>query len=362
VKPWGKGSFFEFHRQWPLTIFDECHRSGSETSLNAKMLIAAVRGGGKVLTLSATAAQTILKLKALGFSLGLHQLSNWRLWLMERGVREDEQILRSGRRFKKLVIDPSRERVELARVHEKIYGPYGCASRLRIADIEDFPATQVEVRILPDLPANVKRLSDEMQEFYRERNQQASIMEDERVKLVFWRQASETAKIPVILDMAEDALETSRVAAFVNFNQTVDELWKAANKRGWTCGVIRGGQSYEQRQLAIERFQSNRLDLIICNLQAGGVGVSLHDPITKVPRTSLICPSWSAVDLNQAIGRPHRNGGGPSRQFILYWGTGIERGVAKSVQRKVANLDTLNEGDIQAGILDGVSEQEGVLV
>ena len=42
--------------------------------------------------------------------------------------------------------------------------------------------------------------------------------------------------------------------------------------------------------------------------QAGGTGLSLHDVNGEHPRVSLISPSFSAIDLKQALGRIHRAG------------------------------------------------------
>ncbi len=356
VTKWGTGSFFEFTKKWPLVICDEAHRMSGETTLNSKMLISAKRHCGRVLTLSATAASTVLKMKALGFALDLHKLTDYRTWLFARGVREVSFELRSGRKVTKLEISKTRDAEAMAKLHEDIFGPGNRGSRMRLEDIPDFPKTTIELRMMDGMPTAVGRLSDELQLFYRARNMLGTYSQDELAKLVHWRMASETAKIPMLLDMAEDALESSRVAIFVNFNRTVDELLEAAKKRGWTADVVRGDQPASERQRAIEDFQTNKLDLIICNIAAGGVGISLHDPVTKVPRTSLICPSWSATELRQALGRVHRDGGGLSRQFLVYWSTGIESRVANSVSAKLDRLDLLNDGETDESLIGQQSE------
>lgn len=363
--PCGRGFFFTFSKAYPFVIYDECHRCGGETTINSKMIIASRRAGSRILTLSATAADSVLKLKALGFTLGLHNLQNYREWLIAYGASEKpiygrggKQVFqKDGRPATKLEIGKRANTEAMQRLHEQIFGLGHRGSRMRIADIPDFPQTQIEVRLLDGASKELDRLSDELQAFYAQRNALAQFSQDELAKLVFWRQAAETAKIPHLLDMAEDALETSRVAIFCNFNRTVDELLDAASKRGWTAAFIRGEQSPADRQRAIEAFQANKLDLIVCNIQAGGVGVSLHDPITKVPRTALICPPWSAVDLKQAMGRVHRNGGGTSRQFIVYWSTGIEARVASTVQRKLSNLSLFNDNDIDDSLTQSADAQ-----
>lgn len=341
-------------------LVSNCHRTGGETTINSKLLIASKRAGSHILTLSATAADSVLRFKALGFALGLHGLSNYREWLISHGAKEvpiygrgGKPVMRKdGQPATKLDIGKRANTEAMQRLHEQIFGSGQRGSRMRIADIPDFPPTQIEVRLLDGMNKELERLSDELQTYIAQRNALGQFSDEILAKLVFWRQAAETAKIPHFIDMAEDALETSKVAIFVNFNRTVDELVVECAKRKWKCGVIRGDQSPSERQTAIEAFQRNELDVIVCNIQAGGVGVSLHDPLTKYPRTALFSPCWSAKDLKQGFGRVHRDGGGVSRQFLLYWSTGIEARVAGCVRRKLDNLAMLNDSELDGSFTE----------
>ncbi len=350
----GRGFFFVWSRAFPLVIYDEAHRTGGETTINSKMVIASKRNGSRILTLSATAADSVMKLKALGFALGLHQMSNYREWLMSYGVVERpiyrkggiQVMQKDGRPAMKLEIGKRANTIAMQRLYDQIYGTGNRGSRMRIADIPDFPTTQIEIRMLDAEDKKLVQLSTELETYIRQRTALGKFSEEILQKLLFWRQAAETAKISHLIDMAEDALETSKVAIFVNFSRTIDELLAEAAKRKWTTAFIRGDQKPEDRQAAIEAFQRNEIDLIVCNIQAGGVGVSLHDPITKYPRTALFSPPWSAKDLKQGFGRVHRDGGGTSRQFLVFWETGVEARVAASVQRKLNNLALLNDNDV----------------
>lgn len=62
---------FRWNPAVKMVIFDECHRCSGLKSLNAGLLIAAKRQRIKHLLLSATPAQTILQMKAIGYSLDL---------------------------------------------------------------------------------------------------------------------------------------------------------------------------------------------------------------------------------------------------------------------------------------------------
>ena len=68
--------------------------------------------------------------------------------------------------------------------------------------------------------------------------------------------------------------------------------------------------------------------------QAGGTGLSLHDEHGNHPRMSLISPSFSAIDLRQALGRIHRaTGVTPAIQKIVFANDTVEMGVCKAVRK-----------------------------
>lgn len=349
VKPWGAGSFFEWSQRWPLFVYDESHRTAGETSMQSKMMIASVRQKTRILSLSATAAHSPAKLRALGFALGLHGLSNYRDWILSYGYVWKEIKLGNGRKFKKLTISTENQQKAMRLLNDQIFGAGRRGSRMAIADIPNFPKTQYEVRLLRRPDESIAKMSDELRAFYAERVMKAAMSEDDLAKQVFLRQSLEVAKIPQLADMIEDAMEHSRVAVFCNFNRTLDELLAIATKNGWSHGVIRGAMDPDIRARTIIDFQRNRLDVIFCNIQAGGVAVSLHDDLTQVPRTCLICPTYNAVDLKQVLGRAHRDGGGFSQQFLVYFAGTHEERVARSVNRKIDCIDLLNDGELNAG-------------
>ncbi|MFI3244303.1 MAG: hypothetical protein R3Y56_08630 [Akkermansia sp.] len=59
-----------------LIIFDEAQNCRGRDSLNSKMLIAARRQHHRILLCSATAASSPLEMRSIGFTLGLHMLSD----------------------------------------------------------------------------------------------------------------------------------------------------------------------------------------------------------------------------------------------------------------------------------------------
>lgn len=111
--------------------------------------------------------------------------------------------------------------------------------------------------------------------------------------------------------------------------------------------VVWGSQDANTRDKNIADFQADKERVIICNIRAGGVGISLHDLNGKYSRVSLISPSYSAQDLVQALGRIHRAGAksGAIQKIIFCAGT-VEEKMAKKVKRKIKNIETLNDNEI----------------
>jgi hypothetical protein len=121
-------------------------------------------------------------------------------------------------------------------------------------------------------------------------------------------------------------------------------------------------------------------------MRAGGVGISLHDIIGDHPRVGLHSPTWSAIEMKQAIGRLYRaDAKSHTKQRIVYskprtitiptqsdnpieqattteqaeqaeqveptMDNGattytIEESVCKNVNEKLRNISVLNDGDL----------------
>lgn len=327
-----------------LLIFDEAQNCKGQTSLNSKLLIAAKRQHLRILLCSATAASSPLEMRALGFALGLHALADFWNWCYRHGVQDGVYgaVFYGGAEY-------------LKSIHEQIFPAKG--SRLRIADIEDFPDSLIEAapietgkaRAIQKIYSDMKR-ELEMAESLGDRKRLHSLaleMDAKRPSSITIqlraRQAIELYKVDAMVEMAKSAVdEGMSVVLLVNFDATLEALGERLN----TTSFIRGGQSEKERVQVIKRFQRNDTHIVIANIKAGGVGVSLHDPSGTIPRLSLISPTFSAADLRQALGRVHRTGGAASVQKIVFAAKTCEEHAAKACARKLANIDLLNDGDI----------------
>ena len=328
-----------------LIIFDECQKCKGRTSQNANLLIAARRQNLKLLLCSATAATNPLEMKALGYALGLHQLYDFYSWCRRNGVVDGTFGLefRGGMHH-------------LRRLHAEIFPKLG--SRLRIDEIPDFPETIISAEVIETGKAKaIQKEYDRMKRELRraeeadDREALSQLADDMKAKKANVltlqtraRQAIELYKVGAMVEMTKNALEEGMsVVLLVNFTETI-----AALSDKLSCSdIICGGQNAIDRQNIIERFQRNEIKVVIANIQAGGVGVSLHDPTGKRPRLSIISPTFSAADLKQALGRVHHAGGAASVQKICFAAGTVEEHTAEVCARKLAHIDLLNDGDMQ---------------
>lgn len=110
--------------------------------------------------------------------------------------------------------------------------------------------------------------------------------------------------------------------------------------------IIVGGQSQKERQENINRFQSGEAIYCLFTLKSGGVGLSLHHYVKNAengkPRYVILPPTWSAIELVQALGRAHRiNSISTTHQDIVWFRGTIEEEVAAKVSRKLSCLSEL---------------------
>ena len=322
-------------------IFDEVHRAKDHKSQNSRLVAAAKRQGIPASALSATAASNPLHLKSLGYLLGLHQYKGFWKWAESYGCHAS--------RFGGYEFDGNP--AHLRALHGQIFEKKG--TRVRVADLgAAFPETQITTELVGVADA------DKLERAYRDvadaleavRAKRRTDPEHHLTKLLRARQLSELGKIPAFVELATDGLEQGlSIAVFVNFDESLRKITDALGKSKVGVVEIHGQQSPEERQAAIDAFQRDEARVIVCNIRAGGVGVSLHDLTGRHPRLALVSPTWSAIDLRQALGRVHRAGGlSKSRQRILFAAGTVEERVARLVQEKLNNLDLLNDGELDA--------------
>lgn len=330
-----------YHKTWiwkePTTeyliIWDEVQKCKGMNTQNARMLWAAKPYYN--LCLSATAAENPLDMKALGSILGIFNMRNFWFWAKQHGCRNGY--------FGGLEFAGKDE--DLNKIHKAIYPMHG--SRLSLKDMADhFTETQIITTPI-DFGNEIKDLYAEM-EYELAELKELGISDNALTIRLRARQKVELLKVPTMLEMILDFLEEGRsVAVFVNFTQTLEAI---RHRLIEVCefGVISGDPAFvAKRQQYIDDFASDKRRVMLCNIQAGGVSVNLHDQTGKHPRVSIISPSDNAMDVLQCIGRIHRAGGKtPSQQHVLFAAGTIEEDVKENCDEKIKNIGILNNGTI----------------
>lgn len=178
-----------------------------------------------------------------------------------------------------------------------------------------------------------------------------------------FRQRAELIRAPYLADMAHDIIIKDNRAVIIasNFIKTLEVVYRQLieihgykpEEISFITGKNLAGelnekgqlptQTVEQRQDNIDRFQSGRSKICLFTLKAGGIGLSLHhDRPGLLPRTLIIPPTWSAIELIQSLGRAHRiNSLSTTDQYIIFYRGTVEEQVAAKVEMKLRSLKEL---------------------
>lgn len=325
-----------------MVVWDEVHKGCSGPESKAALAAARLKKlPVKKLLTSATVADSPLKMRALGYLLGLHDYSKagFYRWAGENGCFWNKHMSPAIFQFTKSKKDAARH---MSAIHATI------SSRMvhkKIGEIPGFPETLIESKLY-DLE---KEDADAVRKAYEDMDQR---MKDNGTsiltELLHARERSEFAKCELLAGLTEVLVEEGRsVVVFLNFRSALRRLGEALARKGIVrLGTIHGDQTSAERQEHIDAFQDNRAHVMLAMIQAGGVGISLHDVKHERPRASLLTPGFNASETVQALGRIWRAGGTPTtQQFVLASGT-IEERVHERVSQKLSCIERLNDGDL----------------
>jgi len=335
--------YYEFNIDEPniIFIFDEVHKCYNLSTENGKLLYSAKLTNYPIMILSATIADYPEKFRLF-------------FWILN--FIDPESVARDNIDFKKYMNIMTKWLIRDQKPMLRIYGMLypNRASRMRIDSLGDlFPETQIIAE-----PYNIgktreieieKQYSIIGQEMENLKKRAKTDKQNPLVNILRAHQKIEMIKVPIFVELANDFMENNyHVVIFVNFTQTLELLAKYLK----TESVLHGQQSATEREEAIKNFNDNKTNIIICNIKMG-TGISLHDIHGNAPRVSLISPTWSSIELIQALGRIHRAGGkSKSLQRIIYAANTVEEKIADKLRIKLKDLNTINNGDLD---LTGIS-------
>jgi SNF2 family DNA or RNA helicase len=136
-------------------------------------------------------------------------------------------------------------------------------------------------------------------------------------------------------DFGDDSVAVCAVS-----RQLIELLSKALTKADIPHGLITGAQDEDERQQAVDDFQSGKIKWILFTAQAGGVGITL----TAARRLVMLQRPWSLVDHKQALDRVHRIGSEIHDSVIItdYVTEGtIEERVLQVLETKADNFEQI---------------------
>jgi len=130
------------------------------------------------------------------------------------------------------------------------------------------------------------------------------------------------------------------VAVCAVSRQLIELLSAAMTKEKIEHGLITGAQTEDERQQAVDDFQSGKIKWILFTAQAGGVGITL----TAARRLIMLQRPWSLVDHKQALDRVHRIGSEIHDSIIVtdYVTEGtVEERVLQVLETKADNFEAI---------------------
>lgn len=339
-----------------IIIIDEAHRGKNNRSTTSRLLLAAKGSGCKILMLSATITDKIEHFKPFGIMFGFYDnLLGYKLWLRRKFQTLNPTLTKNMKKMKEIgrkngpkiiALDKISEKIPtdeagmaLMVINKAIFPEYG--SRMRIKDIPEFPKNQIMARCY------YLENHDEVDKLYQEINcaledlKNKEMASDGLGRIVRALQKIEMLKVTIFMDLINEGLENGNsVVVFVNYLDTMNYLCYHLN----CATVIHGQQNMQERQSAVNDFQSNKEKLIIVTSASGGQSISLHDLHGGHPRMSIISPNWSGIVTQQVFGRIHRSGGmTPCIQKIVYIAKSYEENICTLVKSKLKNISGIND-------------------
>jgi len=336
---------FEKPNKWnlepgSLVILDEIHRGCSGPDTKSSLIMAhAKQAGLKLLAMSATAADSPLKMRLILYYAGITRwhISDFYAFCRANGCYPS--AAHKGLEF----VKGARARQHLLDIRKKLEDQL---VHISIKDVPDFPETFITAKLFnsSEYKQAIKVLEAGMPSEWREETA------NEDVQVLRNRQLCELRKVPILERLCMDAVEERQVpVVFTSFKYPLYKLQEAlcsSGVSGKRIGLITGDHNKAHRDRVIEQASKDGLDAILATIDAGGVGINLQAREGQRLRISYISPNFNSSSVKQTLGRIHRAGGQRSVQTFVLLANTIEEAVYRSVTRKLRNIETLNDGDL----------------
>lgn len=325
-----------------MVIWDEPHRSASGVEGLTTRALAELKAYPRVLlhAMTATLADSPLKLRALGWWTGLHNFNRGSFynWCRENGCLT---VMFGDRSVFQFTKSPKEAAHHMANIRRAMGTKF---MAFRADDIPGFPTQTVDTLMI-DLST---RDTKEIESAYQDMSERMKTMaKNDMAEIGKQRERVEFILAEALADITCNFVEDGNsVVIFFNYTEPRRRFETMMHNRSIRVSSIHGMQKDDHRQADIDAFQKNEVPVISVMVEAGGAAISLHDELKQRPRVSLLLPPYNAASAKQCLGRIRRCEGTHATQyFVLAAGT-IQEKVAKTLQAKLNNIDTLNDTDL----------------
>lgn len=323
-----------------VMVFDEAHICKKKTSLNAKLLSASK--SIKTILLSATLCDKIEDFGIFGMMLGFYKsIAAGKDWLRHIMLKEKRRLDLNQNQNQ----NNSNGYADNV-LHREIFNKKG--SRMSLADIDKKLSNIINIECYTIDQKICKEIDKLYAKIHKYENNTIALE-----ALNFEREKIENVKAEIFIEQAISYYENrSSVVIFINYRSTHSIITAALQKRNIEPAIIIGGQTIDERLRNINMFQRNEVRVMVSMIQAGGASISLDDTVGNAPRVSIISPSYTIIELLQALGRIRRSSTkSHTLQKIIYCANTCEERQAEILRNKEEIISLMTGEDTAKEIL-----------
>lgn len=166
---------------------------------------------------------------------------------------------------------------------------------------------------------------------------------------------AKSAKEAYILEWLEDN-GNEPVLVFSNFTSYLNILYTKLKKAKIKVAMVTGEQDIKERKAATKKFQDGKLRVLLCNIEAAGVGLTLDRAETTIFLDRHYNPTWNAQAEDRLVATTEDAPQGAHVIDLVCEGT-IDEAIHEMVKKKVDITKIVNDfSDLRKIALGGTIE------
>jgi intein/homing endonuclease len=239
-------------------------------------------------------------------------------------------------------------------------------NRGKYNDVEENLADHLREKYKDDeeFAETIEHLSDPLQEAHKERHVEAKVRKamnaEHLVKINELRQTTSKGKMKEAKKWIRNFMDSGEpLLLFAHYKDTTEALAKE-----FDCPKITGDVGADRRGEIVDEFQNGEHDLLVLNIQAGGVGITL----TEASNVAFVEIPWTFAQVEQAEDRAHRFGQEDSVNiYFLLANDTIDREMFSLIRQKKVISDQVNKGldmedieqqSVMAGLIERIMKRQ----